>query len=185
MRLFIAVPVPEPVKQNIMALQARLRKNMGGEKISWTLPGSIHLTLKFLGETDPALVDKIVTVMAASVKDAPDFSMSVDKAGAFPSPARPKILWVGSMEKNKNIGGIAEKLERGLKLIGFEEETREFRPHLTIGRVRSGSIAGSRVEALLSGEIRLGALEVREIQLIESILSAEGAKYRIVEKIEF
>lgn len=183
MRLFIAVPLSKDTRENISRLQDELKKNMTGEKIRWVVPENIHLTLKFLGETDPGKVEKISKVMAESIKGLSSSSININSGGVFPSRRRPRILWVGSIEKNENIITIKKNLDRGLKHLGFEKEKREFTPHLTIGRVKSIKAMAGSIEALVSGEINLGEIEVREIQLIESILSPEGAKYEVVKNV--
>jgi len=183
-RLFIAVPVPKAIKENISKLQADLKELISGKKIRWVNPENIHLTLKFLGETDPSKIEKIKKIIAESIEKLSEFDVSIAAGGVFPSKSRPRVLWVGCIDKNENIINIKNKLDKKLKPLGYEIEKKKFTAHLTLGRVKNPNSISRCIEKLVSGETNFGKLQVQEIQLIVSILSPKGAQYRIVESIK-
>lgn len=171
LRLFIAVPLPEPMKGVLEGIQASWKKRAGA--VRWVRPEGFHLTLKFLGSVPEAKVDEIREVMERVARDWDPFTVEVEGAGAFPSLRRARVLWVGVSDPQGKLKALFKALERGLRKLGFPEEDRPFHPHLTLGRVK-----GTADLSFVGGEeVRVGALEVREVVLFKSELRPEGAIY--------
>ncbi len=133
-RLFIAAELPAAVREALVAAQARLRRD--APPVKWVAPEAMHLTLRFLGETDVRLLPQLGTALRAALAGQPAISLQLIGAGAFPNLRRPSVVWVG-------VGGATAALERTAALIeaqvvslGFAREERPFRAHLTLGRVR-------------------------------------------------
>ncbi|MCG8346789.1 MAG: RNA 2',3'-cyclic phosphodiesterase [Chloroflexales bacterium] len=138
MRLFVALDVPEAIIAELSAIQQRLRRNTD-RAVSWVKPAAIHLTLQFLGEVDSERIPAILAALEAIQQNADTQRsriLSLAPIGAFPNLRRPQTIWAG-------VGGDLAALERlyhtlasALELLGFSPETRPFRAHLTLGRVR-------------------------------------------------
>jgi RNA 2',3'-cyclic 3'-phosphodiesterase len=133
-RLFIAAEVSPEVKAELATAQGRLRH--GGAPVKWVAPEALHLTLHFLGETDVALLPRLGAALCAALAGSTAIGLRLAGAGAFPNLRRPNVIWAG-------IDGATAALERiqaaagmALESLGLPRETRPFRAHLTLGRVR-------------------------------------------------
>ncbi|MEO6029897.1 MAG: RNA 2',3'-cyclic phosphodiesterase [Candidatus Binatia bacterium] len=174
-RSFIAISLAEPARTAVVAYLERLRATVGG--VAWTRPEHLHLTLKFLGDVDvgciPALGERLRTVAATT---AP-FMLRVAGVGAFPSLARPRVLWVGVMAPG--LLALSDGIEHVCRAEGFAPEPRALRPHVTLGRVRAGGRSSQADLGFLAsdGDRELGSSPVAEIVLFRSELRSGGARH--------
>jgi 2'-5' RNA ligase len=98
--------------------------------------------------------------------------------GSFPHLRRPRVIWVGIEPDDDRLTSLQARIESGLQEIGFPRDKRRFRPHLTIGRVRSGRGKQALVEVLeAKAAIDLGLLRIDQLTLYESELTPQGAIY--------
>lgn len=180
-RAFISVDVDSTPK--LRELEEGLRGS--GAQLKVVDLEKIHLTLKFLGDTDEALIDDIVEIMARSVKDVEPFIMDMKGTGAFPNPNYMKVIWVG-LEGADALITISKEMDRELTNLGFKREKRGFRPHITLARVK-----GPRKKNILAQILKdyeneeFGAQKVECIRLKKSVLSREGPTYTIVKEVKF
>lgn len=135
MRTFIAIELAEPVRETLARIQSHLK--YAGADVKWVDKDNIHLTLKFLGEIDETKCEKVKSALDEIAKDFRPFELSLKDIGAFPNIEFPRVIWVGLDKGAKESTEIAEKIDAALSKIRFQEETRPFAAHLTIGRVRS------------------------------------------------
>jgi 2'-5' RNA ligase len=134
-RAFIAADLPAESKRLLRQVQDRL-KTAGRADVKWVDPGSIHVTLKFLGNIDDGSTGRILDVIAEAVRGVPPFPVELRGLGVFPSPGRVRVVWVGLGGEVEKLGIIQKRIETGLVPLGFEAEARPFAPHFTLGRVR-------------------------------------------------
>ena len=179
-RAFIAVELPPEVRVELSRVQLRLR-SASACPAKWVEPGSIHLTLCFLGEIGPAQVDAVKGVMAGVTPEVQPFTLEFTQAGAFPNLRQPQTLWVGLKGALDILSSLHKRLEEGLRTTDYKPEDRPFRPHLTLARVRDEATPSERQglgEAVgrLSDPIA-GRIDVSEINLMKSQLSPSGAVY--------
>jgi 2'-5' RNA ligase len=132
-RLFIGIGLPDTYRQSIKPLIHSLSR-LTDSSTNWSKPGTWHLTLKFLGETDEVLIPAIKAALAAV--DFAAFPLRAGGAGAFPDARRPKVLWLGLAEGGEQAASLAQSIEDALAAINIPREKKPFRPHLTLGRVR-------------------------------------------------
>ena len=182
MRCFIAIDLSEDIKAEIGRQQAAIRAALAqapsrGHEINWTQPEGIHLTLKFLGETDRA--SQVVEALQG-IGPFEKFSVEVKGFGFFPDARRPRVLWTG-IEAPPALADLATRVETAMEKLGFAPEQRAFTPHLTLARFKSPR-SQPAIEAFIEqhGELSLGRFEVSEFFLFESKLSPQGAQYRKV-----
>jgi 2'-5' RNA ligase len=133
-RLFIAVEVSAAAKAELVGVQQRLLRFKGLTK--WVAPEAMHLTLHFLGETSAAFVPQLGTALSSALTGHRAFELCLDCAGAFPNLRRPEVVWVGVGGDRSALSRIHAALGAALNEQSLPSETRPFRPHLTIGRVR-------------------------------------------------
>jgi 2'-5' RNA ligase len=181
-RAFVAVNLDEPLRAALAQAQARLRQVPAD--VSWTLPGNIHLTLKFLGEIGERGVERVGhTLEKAAASHAP-FTARVGGFGVFPPKGPPRVVWAGMTEGAGALVSLQASVERALAALGFPREGRPFRPHVTLGRVRSPRNAAALVEAVAAlGGGDLGTVAVTHVDLMRSQLHPKGSIYTVLRSI--
>ena len=176
-RTFIAISLPEPVLEAIVAAQEKLKES--GLKIRWVRKEGIHLTIKFLGDIERDDVEKIRGAMEQATSAFSHFRLQGDGVGVFPNFKRPRVAWVGVSGDIEILRTLHGDLESQLGNLGFPKEKRPFKGHLTLGRVK-GRLDPTKLrdafEAL--GNFRTGPFTVQSIVLFQSDLRPDGAVYR-------
>jgi 2'-5' RNA ligase len=176
MRTFVAISLPERLKEQLEALRGELRRC--GADVRWVAPSSMHLTLKFLGEILPRDFGDIDEVLQKIAASAPPTGARVRGMGSFPHLRRPRVIWVGVEPDDDRLAALQASVEAGFQEIGFAREKRRFNPHLTVGRVRSGRGIDKLVAAVnANAAIDLGRLPIEVMTLYESDLTPRGAIY--------
>ncbi len=188
LRLFIAIQLPDPIRDSIAQVQTGLRRIDGKGLVRWTAVDSIHLTLKFLGETPADRRTEIEPALCQAVASHKSFALALDGVGSFIRRGAPEIVWAGVGGDLGALHGLRDSVEQAIAPLGFPTEARPFSPHLTIGRARPNAaprdLAALRepLEKLNSAERRpFGGSNtdwaVNEVLLMRSDLRREGAVY--------
>lgn len=175
MRLFIAVELNSQNKDALAGLQARLKK--ADADVKWVEPANIHLTLKFLGETQEERVPKILSGIKESITEFKPFSLEIVSLGAFPSLKYPRVIWAGIEKGKEELEKLAERIETAMLKLKFPKEKRGFSSHLTLGRVRS-----AKNKDRLCREISLASFpalpqDIASVNLYQSKLTPRGPIY--------
>ncbi|WP_027185959.1 RNA 2',3'-cyclic phosphodiesterase [Desulfovibrio inopinatus] len=135
-RLFIGIPASDQAKSALTAC-IQNAKPLLHSSLTWSKPVSWHLTLKFLGDIAPDKTEDIASILA-SINFAP-FSIHLSGGGYFPDIRRPRVAWVGVSTGKEQLITLAKDIENELVRLGYEPETRPFRPHWTICRIKRPS----------------------------------------------
>jgi len=175
MRAFIAIELPDNIKEELSSIQSDLKTAQADVK--WVKTENIHLTLKFLGEVSEVKITEIKTAIDRVSKDHKKFETSLFKAGAFPKIDNPRVIWVGIDRNCSLIEEIALKIDEECEKLGFKREERQFSAHLTIGRVRSGKNKDPLKEKLLAQDVKEQAFTVDKLTLFQSTLTPSGPIY--------
>jgi len=180
-RGFIAVDIPP--SPSLEGFAEQLRTASASLKVVST--DQLHLTVKFLGETEEGLVPEIVAAIREACADVRPFQITVRGTGAFPSLSRMNVIWVG-VEGAEPIGRIAADLEGSLESLGFAAERRPWKAHVTLARVK-GHRDLDRVREILQGrrDEVFGSHQVDRIHLKKSVLTSGGAQYSVVATVVF
>jgi 2'-5' RNA ligase len=133
-RLFIAAELPDTIKAELAATQAQLRRS--APPVAWVAPGAMHLTIRFLGETDATLVPDLHAAIGAALAAHPPMTLRLSGAGAFPNDRKPAVLWVGLGGSVAALARAQTGVESALRGLGLAPEPKPYHPHLTLGRVR-------------------------------------------------
>lgn len=186
-RAFIAIELPEELKQQIAALQENLKRS--GADVKWVEPRNLHLTLKFLGNIEEAQVAPLTEALRSSRLLPPPFSLTFEGIGAFPKTTSPRVIWVGLTKGCKELERLVEAVETVCEEARFPKEERPFKAHLTIGRLparRTARQAGIRWRdrlALLIKRIQVAefrsssSARIDRLILFQSTLSPQGPTY--------
>lgn len=178
MRLFVAVHLPEELRERLAAAQEWLRAAQAD--VSWVRPSNLHLTLKFLGETAPETLERVGVALAAVAAGTAPFALTVRGLGSF-GGRLPRVVWAGVAEGTEPLGALAASAEAALAGAGFPREARPFRPHLTLGRVRSPRNAAALLGILREESGRpFGTAPVGELALMQSQLDPRGAIHTLL-----
>lgn len=181
LRTFIAINVPPAVLDTIARIQNRFKSL--GLHASWVKPGNIHLTLKFLGDTDPDRIPGIQITLTETLASLARFQLSLDSAGVFPDTNNPRVLWLGLKDREGVLETLQTGIEKALEQIGFPREQRPFSPHVTLARIKSPKgkkELKSELDALNRQGITPHPFDVGEIQLYESQLTPKGSIYTVL-----
>jgi 2'-5' RNA ligase len=168
MRLFFGVPLEGEALAAAQQAQARLRELAVGARLSWANAQQLHLTLAFLGEQDAAAAERAKEAGREAAASGASFPMALGAAGAFPTPERPRVIWMGAAEGQAALALLAERLRAALRARGVGFDDKPFRAHATLARVRPGDArAAARALAAL-GPAGQAAQEATSFALFES-----------------
>lgn len=179
LRAFIAVALPEPLAGFVSEVQRALKAL--GLRIAWVPPANVHLTLKFLGDIEPADIEPIAAVMTECARHVAPLVLSAARLGVFPDLRRPRVVWMGIAGDIPQLVALQQDLEARLDPVGkgrFKPEQRPFKGHLTLGRIKTRLESGTLVSALReTGQVASHAFTVDAIHLIQSRLTPSGSIY--------
>jgi 2'-5' RNA ligase len=176
-RAFFAIELGESARRAAAGVARRLREGPGGDGVRWVRPEALHVTLRFLGDVDPARVAPLASRAARELAALRPFALRLGKAELFPTPSRPRVVALG-LEPAAPLAELAGAVERAVVAEGFAPEERPFRAHLTLGRVR-----GPRFPSVTALEVPAAEIAVEEAVLFESELSASGSRYTPLERL--
>ena len=182
-RCFIAINLPETVKNHIAEIISDLRKT--GADVKWVPAGNVHITLKFLGSSDETVIPELKERLSKKLSHYNAFYIKIAGIGCFPSEKRPRVIWIG-MEASEILKSVQKDIDLELETFGFAPEDRPFSPHLTIGRVRSPKRLPELMRRCADVKAtELGAIEVTSIHIMKSELKPAGAAYSSLAEIPF
>lgn len=187
MRSFVAIELPEQVKDGLASLRGEL-KRAEHSFVKWVGAEGVHLTLKFLGNIPARQVTEISDTIAAAARGVPPFCLEVARLGAFPNLKQPRVLWVGIRGELATLLQLQQNIDSGLTALGFTQEERPFAPHLTLARLRQ---TASPAERKAFGELAASAsfetgypFDAKAVSLMRSQLTPGGAIYTRLSVIE-
>lgn len=174
-RAFIAVKI-EPTPE-IRRLLTKL--NTIGGNVRPVAPDKLHVTLKFLGDTEESLLPEIKAALSATVQGKQACDVKLVGVGAFPNVKRPAVIWIG-LHDAEPLCELAVELENRLEPFGFARERREFQPHLTLTRLRSRP--PEAMFALFSehSATPYGNARINSVELMRSELLPGGSRYTVL-----
>lgn len=169
-RLFVALELPEPLRDRLVFLSG------GVPGARWTERNNFHLTLRFIGEVENGILGEIDEALAAV--SAPAFDIVLDGIGRFGTGARSRVLWAG-VERNEALTHLNQKVERALVRIGLPPEERRYSPHVTLARLTRDT-PPERVGRFIAdhGLFRAGPVPIGHFTLFESRPGRTGPVYR-------
>ena len=141
----------------------------------------MHITLKFLGNIGKNSIQEISDEMSNISSVFNSFTINFHKIGAFPNLKHPNVLWLGIDKGASNLKMLNKEIENALGKLGFKEENREFKPHLTLARIRSLKNMSNLTKLIEETDFNLwDDLEINKLALYQSILNPKGAIHTII-----
>lgn len=175
MRCFVSVDLPGDLEPAVEEVQRELRDT--GADLNPVEPGKVHVTLKFLGEVEDERVEDVESAVRGAAEPMEPFDARFEGVGVFPSRDYIRVIWIGA-DGGGGFVELAERIEDAAAELGFEREDREFVPHATVARMKSGRGKDRVLDVLDRYEGRVfGSCRVDRVRLKRSVLRPEGAKY--------
>jgi len=171
----MAFDLDNPTVRNKLAKAQALLVQTGAD-VKLVESENIHVTMRFLGDVTPTMVDKVFEEMR-KIQFTP-FTVQLKGIGVFPSLSYPRVVWAGIIEGADQLRDIFSQIEPRLRALGFAPDSKGFSPHLTIARVRSG-----RNKAQLADFVKenagcdFGTIKAECLRLKQSVLSPKGPAY--------
>src|SRR5437868_1259853 len=133
MRLFIATSFPAEVRAPLNERITRVRPRL--PPASWVREETQHLTFAFLGEQPDTILDQLTTLLTERLANIGAFEATLRGCGFFPNPRHARVGWVET-EPRDRFEAVAHAVREGVAATGVQLDTSDFRPHLTIMRIR-------------------------------------------------
>lgn len=173
-RAFLAFEVDPAVRARLAALVDELRGSV--KDVRWVASPSLHLTLRFLGDSSRDQLERIEARLRPAASACPAFETRIAGLGLFPERGSPRVLWVGIALPATALA-LQAACEEAAVAVGFPPENRAFRSHLTLGRWRERAPRPTLPEA------DLGSLRVETLVLYRSELRPTGAVYTALSRL--
>lgn len=182
-RTFIGLPLR--VEPSLLEARKRLMSALSMERISWTSPEQYHITLRFLGDTRIAAIEKIGNALHAEVKDHQQETLEIGGLGSFGPRKAPRVVWLGFREP-RFIETLKQEVDRALEICGLPPSEQIFTAHLTLGRVRHLQNFEEYYRTLDRMNRQFtGMVQFEKLVFFRSILGAQGPEYRALDEILF
>ena len=187
LRLFVALELGEALRAELDKLERALRVIPDMRAVRWVEPKNIHLTLKFLGNTEKRRVNGVTAALERAAHGIAAHELAAEGLGAFPNLNRPNNIWVGLTGDLQTTALLARRIQDECAQEGFPRDARSFNPHLTLGRLKKEvtnaerAAVGKAIRAVHAA--RYGTIHADAVYLMESDLRPAGPVYKTLEKI--
>ena len=181
-RLFVALRLEDAIREHLSCLQKQLLQPAAF--VRWLAPSSLHLTLKFLGETPEEFISEIQSRLEHVAIGFSPYKFTVEKTGAFPNKGPVRIVWTGVSDGAEETIELAAGVKEELKHFG-KEENKNFSPHITIGRVKEDHSNGALRRQIAETRLSPISQQIASVVLYESKLLKSGAIYNNMGEFRF
>lgn len=173
-RLFIALPLPAPLQALLAGLMTPLHD------VRWTPEAQLHLTLRFLGDTEDALIEPLKVRLAAIRVQS--FVLPIEGVGAFPERSAPRVLWAGVGAGHPRLHQLRQRIDDTLLSAGVDADLRRFHPHVTLARCGGHAVNAAHQWIRSHREFAGPSFSVDAFELYASELHPQGAVHHRLER---
>ena len=178
-RTFVAVSPSDETRAQAAKLAEELRPF--ATHMKWVAPANLHWTLHFLGDVENTMLPAVCDVVTTAVGDFEPFQLTAGGAGAFPSPQRPRTLWLGATQGTDELIALQAAVKSALDQLGFRGENRPYVPHLTLGRAGRRQNVDSMTNRLAElADYPGGSTNIDEVRVLASELARGGPTYYVI-----
>ena len=184
-RLFIAINLPQGIKDRIEDCRRKLASRLDARSVRWTRSEQLHITLKFIGYLSEDSVPQITDALNEACNGTGALRLNAQGLGCFPRVRSPRVLWVGIAGDVPPLLALQKRIDAGI-VQWAEPEKREFKPHLTLARLKEPRPKELRAIAQFietNKAAHFGEWEARQVDLMQSVLSPTGATYRCLASV--
>lgn len=176
-RIFVGIEISDEAKEKTSKFIEDLRTEFPKIRAGWEKKEKLHLTLKFLGEIEENQLSELIAAVEKTSEKIVSFSLRLENTGVFPNAKKAKVLWIDLKDEKGNLIELNKILEEECEKHGFKRESRNFKPHLTIARLREPEKSLKLVEKYLHKKFEPVEFEVSEIVIFQSVLQSTGSIY--------
>lgn len=179
----MSIEISDEIKQQLVNVQEKLTTT--GADLKLVEPQNIHLTLRFLGDVSEGRIEEVKNAIRGAGKIAEPYDLKVEGLGVFPHPGYIRVIWAGVGDGHDSTTAIRKRLDKNLANIDFPPSDKEFTPHITFARMRSGK-AKNEIANLVKemSDKHFGTCRVDAIELKKSELTKKGPIYSTLECVE-
>jgi RNA 2',3'-cyclic 3'-phosphodiesterase len=180
LRLFVAIALPETVRDEILRAQRELQSLVPREAVRWTRPDQFHLTLRFLGDVAADDVEALKLAAGAVCRNASPLSLRAQGVGFFPNSRSPRVTWVGINDRENRLIELQKGIEAAVGPFSPEPGEKNFSGHVTLGRLKKPGPSEIRALAARAQSFEtqtFGNWTAHDVEIIRSELSSLGARY--------
>jgi RNA 2',3'-cyclic 3'-phosphodiesterase len=176
-RTFIAVKPPVFLKTSLNNIQGVMQANK--IKAKYIPVQNIHLTIKFIGNMDTALLPEIQDILIDSTQYFKPIKLALKGIGVFPKIKFPKVIWSGVKGETHKLESLHKKLEQGLSTLGIQREKRKYQGHLTFARIKQNKLNRKKLESVIEqiGDFESDRFTTDKLILFQSRLMPDGPIY--------
>jgi len=175
MRTFLCIPINAGLRHALAQVSTDLRRQVR-TPASWVRPENYHVTVRFLGEIEPILTVDLEAICRRIAQGIPAFNLTIDRLGAFPTPARPRVLWAGG-DAPASFSELSTVLNYELGGLGFPEERKETVAHITLARLKAPDDGSVDRAFRAAGRLVPQTVLADRLVLMESQLGPDGSSY--------
>lgn len=187
MRLFVSLFLPDAIRDSLVLRTNPKQETQG---IRWLPKTSLHITLKFFGNTQADKIPLIESGLARVLKTTGPLQLFCEDGGVYPSMKNPRVFWVGVKGEIEKLTRLARRFEEEFESLGFPIENRRFSPHITVGRIDLSRVTVPEISVsphtvseqfctLFSG-YKSPMFETTQIHLVQSHLNPQGVRYELL-----
>jgi len=180
LRLFVAISVPDAVKDEMEKAQREMHSALPGGFMRWTKREQFHLTLKFLGNVAEARVAELVETLRKTCVQFKAMQLLAERVGFFPDARFPRVVWAGVRDEKEGLPRLQGMIEAATKDFTGEKAEKRFTGHVTLARIQGIRRPQAEILARFSAGMAdrfFGDWKANEVELIHSELSSGGARY--------
>lgn len=183
-RTFVAIEVASNIRNAAFKTITRLSAHT--VDYNWVEKENLHITLNFLGDVDDTQVPDVCKRIKDAVTDFGSFDVSIRGLGCFPNLQKPRVAWIGVEEGSEELIELNHRIGTELEKLRFPRERNDYRPHLTLGRLRRGGrfspVLADAIEA--GGQQMTGSMLVDKVVVYSSFLDRAGPTYTPMSRID-
>lgn len=183
-RIFVAIDISDEARRAVEKYISELKREFPNVKVGWEKAEKLHLTLKFLGDSDERQIGKIFGIVESISRSNSVLKFQIANPNAFPASRNARVLWLGVEGDVEKLQKINSVLENECEKLGFKKN-KKFKPHLTIGRIRELKNSDDLIEKHLANKFEPARFEVSSIVIYESELQPTGSVYRKLKEFSF
>jgi len=181
-RVFFAIDLSPATKKEVEIVINGLKKRAKSNGIRWTKPENLHITLQFLGAAKsmdiPNLLESVRSELMGKTMQT---EVKLENLQLFPNPYRPRVI-VLNVKPQAGLIELSRLIGQGMQALGYELESRPFRGHLTLGRIKYAR--GIDLDFLSEYQVpEIDKIEIKEVVLFRSEPQPEGSQYTVLDKI--
>lgn len=173
-RVFFAIDLPQTIKENVSEFIETLKKRYRSKNIRWTKITNLHITLHFLQALHTERLQKLITQVQEGMHECSPFTFTLDSLRLYPNPYRPRVIVV-EIKPQDELKHLVQLMGTGISAMGYEVETRPFRGHLTLGRIKNPRSV--HLDFLADYPLPKDVIHVSEVILFRSEPTPEGSTY--------